>query len=78
VDQPGNTDTTALVKTRRTSVYNYRTEHPTDTSTLASLIAADKVYLADAIDNTHVSLWIDKRGTTQKLHAKILNCVGGA
>ena len=31
------------------SVYNYRTEHPTDTSTLASLIAADKVFLADAL-----------------------------
>jgi hypothetical protein len=57
------------------SVYNYRTEHPTDTSTLASLIAADKVYLADAIDNTHVSIWVDKRGADQKLDTKVVNCV---
>jgi hypothetical protein len=57
------------------SVYNYRTEHPTDTSTLASLIAADKVYLADAIDNTHVSLWVNKRATAQKLETKVINCV---
>ena len=57
------------------SVYNYRTEHSTDTSTLASLIAADKVYLADAIDNTHVSLWVDKRGAAQKLDTKVINCV---
>ena len=57
------------------SVYNYRTEHSTDTSPLASLIAADKVYLADAIDNTHVSLWVDKRGAAQKLDTKVINCV---
>jgi len=57
------------------SVYNYRTEHPTDTSTLASLIAADKVYLADAIDNTHVSLWVNKRGTAQNLDTRVINCV---
>lgn len=57
------------------SVYNYRTEHSTDTSPLASLIAADKVYLADAIDNTHVSLWVDKRAAAQKLDTKVINCV---
>lgn len=57
------------------SVYNYRTEHPTDTSTLASLIAADKVYLADAIDNTHVDNWVNNRGQAQKLDQKVINCV---
>jgi hypothetical protein len=57
------------------SVYNYRTGHPTDTSTLASLIAADKVYLADAIDNTHVDNWVNNRGQAQKLDQKVINCV---
>ena len=57
------------------SVYNYRTEHSTDTSTLASLIAADKVYLADAIDNTHVDAWVNNRGQAQKLDQKVINCV---
>ena len=57
------------------SVYNYRTEHPLDTSTLASLIAADKVYLADAIDNTHVDNWVNNRGQAQKLDQKVINCV---
>ena len=57
------------------SVYNSRTEHPTDTSFLASLIAADKVYLADAIDNTHVDNWVSKRGLAQKLDQKVINCV---
>ena len=57
------------------SVYNYRTEHPTDASTLASLIAADKVYLADALDNSHVSIWVMKRGAAQNLDTKVVNCV---
>jgi len=57
------------------SVYNYRMEHPTDTSTPASLIAADKVYLADAIDNTHVDAWVNNRGQAQKLDQKVINCV---
>jgi len=57
------------------SVYNYRTEHPTDTSTLANLIAADKVYLADAIDNTRFDNWVNKRGLAQKLDQKVINCV---
>ena len=57
------------------SVYNYRTEHPTDTSTLASLISADKVNLADAIDNTRVDNWVNKRGLAQNLDQKVINCV---
>ena len=57
------------------SVYNYRMEHPTDTSTPASLIAADKVYLADAIDNTHVDAWVNNRGQAQKLDQRVINCV---
>jgi hypothetical protein len=57
------------------SVYNYRTEHPTDASPLASLIAADKVYLADAIDNTRVDNWVNKRGLAQHLDQKVINCV---
>ena len=57
------------------SVYNYRAEHPTDTSTLASLIATDKVYLADAIDNTRVDNWVNKRSLAQKLDQKVINCV---
>jgi HD superfamily phosphohydrolase YqeK len=39
------------------------------------LIAADKVYLADAIDNTHVDNWVNKRGQSQNLDQKVINCV---
>jgi predicted GNAT family acetyltransferase len=36
---------------------------------------ADKVYLADAIDNTHVDNWVNKRGQAQKLDQKVINCI---
>ncbi|HEV8367569.1 MAG TPA: hypothetical protein VGQ39_06410 [Pyrinomonadaceae bacterium] len=57
------------------NVYNYRTEHPTDTSTLANLVAAEKVDLSSAIDNTHVSIWVMNRGAAQKLENRVINCI---
>jgi hypothetical protein len=44
-------------------------EHPTYTSTIASLIAGDKVCRADAIDNTHVKMSPLNQGTGSKIKA---------
>lgn len=57
------------------SVYNYRTSNPTDTSSIATLMASEKLNAADAIDSTHVSIWVSQRGNAQKLDNKVINCV---
>jgi hypothetical protein len=57
------------------SVYNYRIEHPTDTETVASLVASGKLNASDSIDNTHVSLWVRDRATAQQLNTRVTNCI---
>ena len=57
------------------SVHNYRVEHPTDTDTVASLVASGKLNASDSIDNTHVSLWVMNRATAQKLGNRVTGCV---
>ena len=57
------------------SVSNYRVEHPTDTDTLASLVASGKLNASDSIDSTHVSIWVSQRAATQQLSNRVANCV---
>ena len=57
------------------SVYNYRQQNPTDTATIASLVAGGKLALAEAVDSVQVSLWVSKTGNAQHLDNKVINCV---
>ncbi len=57
-------------------VYNYRMAHLNEApDEIASLVAANKLNCAECIDNTRVSLWVDKQGNADKLDQRVINCV---
>lgn len=57
-------------------VYNYRMAHLNEApEEIASLVAANKLNCAECIDNTRVSLWVDKQGNADKLDQRVINCV---
>ena len=57
-------------------VYNYRMAHTNEApEALASLVAAHKLNCAECIDNTRVSLWVEKTAAADKLNPKATNCV---
>lgn len=57
------------------SVYNYRIANPTDATPIAGLVAATKPSLSEAVDSTHVSIWVMNRGAAQHLDNRVVNCV---
>lgn len=57
-------------------VYNYRMAHLNEApEAVASLVASNKLNCAECIDNTRVSLWVDKQGNADKLDQRVINCV---
>lgn len=57
-------------------VYNYRMAHLGEApETVASLMAAKKLNCAECIDNTRLSLWVEKRAAADNLSPQATNCV---
>lgn len=57
-------------------VYNYRMAHLGEApEPMASLMAAKKLNCAECIDNTRVSLWVEKRAAAENLSPQATNCV---
>ncbi|HET6979027.1 MAG TPA: hypothetical protein VFI24_22025 [Pyrinomonadaceae bacterium] len=57
-------------------VYNYRMAHTGEAvEPVTSLVAAHKLNCAECIDNTRVSLWVEKQAGIDKLSPQATNCV---
>jgi hypothetical protein len=57
-------------------VYNYRMAHTNEApEPVASLVTDKKLNCAECIDNTRVSLWIEKQAAAAKLETRVTNCV---
>jgi hypothetical protein len=57
-------------------VYNYRMAHTNEApEPLADLVTSKKLNCAECIDNTRVSLWVEKQAAADKLETRVTNCV---
>ena len=67
--------TVFICETFSRSVHNYRVTHPGDTQSIATLVATEKLSLAECIDNIKVGLWIRDQATEQKFGTRVVNCI---